>query len=344
VLRISEAIPSQSGAAVQLLLAHAQMRGLDPTVLAAAARFTWPVRRENRIPLTAYYDLAERVMADLADPCVGLQLGLTATPEVFDVIGFALTTAATFADGLRTLEEFQSVWSEGEHMTLTLGGADPTLELTFAGQPRPAHSLVCQLFAADLCVNAPRHIPGISFRNVDFPGTPPSPEVARLHARLIGFPVTFGGADAMTIGLDPDSLAVAMPLANTGLHAFFRRHLETLSQGLGRVRSFIDRMRETVGAMLGASDSTLVAAAKRLRVSERTLQRRLEANGTTWSDIVDEVRREQAFALLDRGLTVSEVATRLAYSEPRAFTRAFRRWTNLSPMEWRNSRRRPAPR
>ncbi len=69
-----------------------------------------------------------------------------------------------------------------------------------------------------------------------------------------------------------------------------------------------------------------------LGISARTLQRRLRENGTSFSAVLEELRRELSGELLaDKKLAVSDVALLLGYSEPSAFQRAFRRWRGVSP-------------
>ena len=99
----------------------------------------------------------------------------------------------------------------------------------------------------------------------------------------------------------------------------------------------IDWVRSAVAAVLvdRAPDITLVA--KRLRTSRRTLQRRLQGSGLTFGGLVAEVRRQTAERLLrDRARKIADVARTLGYSDPAHFTRAFSRWTGVSPRRFRN--------
>ena len=73
-------------------------------------------------------------------------------------------------------------------------------------------------------------------------------------------------------------------------------------------------------------------------MSPRTLQRRLRAERTTFAAVLEGLRRQMAGSLLqDRTLAIYEVAFLLGYSEPSTFFRAFRRWNNTSPLEFRRS-------
>jgi AraC-like DNA-binding protein len=85
-----------------------------------------------------------------------------------------------------------------------------------------------------------------------------------------------------------------------------------------------------------ADGKSLPQAAKGARMSTRTLKRRLAAHGTTFSALRDESRRQRALLLLaDRRLSIGEIATRLGYTELPNFTRAFRKWTGMTPLAYR---------
>jgi AraC-like DNA-binding protein len=76
--------------------------------------------------------------------------------------------------------------------------------------------------------------------------------------------------------------------------------------------------------------------ARQLHVHRRTLNRRLKDAGTTFQQVLDQVRFELAREMLSgTRLHVAEIAARLGYRVPSAFTRAFRRWSGSSPVCWR---------
>jgi AraC-like DNA-binding protein len=98
------------------------------------------------------------------------------------------------------------------------------------------------------------------------------------------------------------------------------------------------RVRHIMGEHLGAMTLTPETLARTLAVSRRTLSRHLADEGTSFRNILDDVRREFACALLqDRSLSIGDVAFFLQYSEPAAFNRSFRRWTGQTPRAFRFS-------
>ena len=82
--------------------------------------------------------------------------------------------------------------------------------------------------------------------------------------------------------------------------------------------------------------------AKQLAIAPRTLQRRLATEGFSYQQVVDLERREAAERLLvDASLAVGEIGYLLGFSEPSAFHRAFKRWHQMTPLEYRGSANRP---
>jgi AraC-like DNA-binding protein len=83
---------------------------------------------------------------------------------------------------------------------------------------------------------------------------------------------------------------------------------------------------------------SLATVASELAMSERSIQRALGEEATSFRQLVDEVRKELALEHLGRpGASAADVAFLLGFSEPSAFTRAFRRWTGSSPTQFRSA-------
>jgi AraC-like DNA-binding protein len=88
--------------------------------------------------------------------------------------------------------------------------------------------------------------------------------------------------------------------------------------------------------LLGQGSASLADTARSLAVSTRTLQQRLEDEGTGFAALADAVRRERALSLLSQpDLPITAIAARLGFATPSAFTKAFRRWTGVAPSRYR---------
>ncbi|HMK72490.1 MAG TPA: helix-turn-helix transcriptional regulator, partial [Myxococcaceae bacterium] len=88
----------------------------------------------------------------------------------------------------------------------------------------------------------------------------------------------------------------------------------------------------------GKRQPSQASIAKLMGMSERTLQRRLSDEGTTFNKLLEEARRSVAIGYLaDRNLAAYEVSFLLGYAEPATFFRAFKRWTGKTPQQYRAS-------
>jgi AraC-like DNA-binding protein len=124
------------------------------------------------------------------------------------------------------------------------------------------------------------------------------------------------------------------------LHAILASTLRHRYTAQGLEPSFIDTVRTLILEQLPSGSTGIDAIATRMGMSQRSLHRKLEEEGTTFRRLLSDVRSAQAARyLLLEPYTVAEIAQRLGYSEPSAFHRAFRQWFGCAPTTYRESRR-----
>jgi AraC-like DNA-binding protein len=137
-----------------------------------------------------------------------------------------------------------------------------------------------------------------------------------------------------------EALDEALPSADPRLHAVIRSHADRLLEELPRVESLTTRVRELLMTGLASDTATLTHVANTLHISERTLARRLEDEGTSFKLLLEDLRRRLALRYVgDSDLAFSEIAFLLGFSQVAAFHRAFKRWTDQTPLEHRTARR-----
>ena len=100
--------------------------------------------------------------------------------------------------------------------------------------------------------------------------------------------------------------------------------------------ALVFQLRRALRTLLLSEAASGDEVAKLLSMHRRTLNRRLKAEGTTFQELLDEVRFEAACQLLDTArIPITEIAASLGYAETSAFSRAFRRWSGATPLERR---------
>ncbi|MDF1822774.1 MAG: AraC family transcriptional regulator [Alcanivoracaceae bacterium] len=123
-----------------------------------------------------------------------------------------------------------------------------------------------------------------------------------------------------------------------GMIEDLERKAVALLQSIKQEQGFADRVRQQLYAVLRRGVPRRAQVAKALGVAERTLDRRLNEENTSWQTLLDQVRAEKATEYLaDQGTTVADVAGKLGFSDVRAFQRRFRIWTGMTPSAYRSA-------
>ena len=114
------------------------------------------------------------------------------------------------------------------------------------------------------------------------------------------------------------------------------RHADHLLSKLPKADKIVENAREKLVVCMRNGNPSIEALTEKLHITPRTLQRRFKEEGTSFKTLLNEMRKGLAARYLEEEkLGVSEIAYLLGYSEPSAFHRAFKRWFNVTPAEYR---------
>jgi AraC-like DNA-binding protein len=165
-------------------------------------------------------------------------------------------------------------------------------------------------------------------------------DAAEEYARTFpGARLTFG-APFYGFEFDASVLDIPMQNADANLHGLMLQHAERMLEELPPALPVTRRVKSLIAEELSNGNAGCAQVAERMQVSPRTLERRLEMEGTTFTRLLDEVRERLALRHVGTGeLALSEVASLLGFSQTTAFHRAFRRWTGQTPLQYRRSQR-----
>jgi AraC-like DNA-binding protein len=162
------------------------------------------------------------------------------------------------------------------------------------------------------------------------------PEVRPLQA--------FFGTDDLAFGGEDSGLAFGRSELDRAMLRPDRHAVETFGQLVDadvRAHPPAQSLSARVEAHLASSlpqDTDVADVARAMHMSARTLQRRLEQEGTRFTEVLDRARLQLARRLLaDARVTLTDVAYRVGFADLATFSRAFKRWTGLPPGQWRLS-------
>ncbi|MCX5746195.1 MAG: AraC family transcriptional regulator ligand-binding domain-containing protein [Proteobacteria bacterium] len=261
------------------------------------------------------------------DPAFALTLAQAASVRPLGLFGHMVWLSGNVRDALTRAIKFYGMVTRRTTLTLDEpGGPIATLHQHPVTKHLPRGRILTEFPFASLALRAREATGGVfALRAVRFahPG-----EATAVYAAVFRAPVTFAArADALELDASQLDLRLnsADPITSAALEARVAQLTAAPDHG-----SFIDQVRRSAAVNL-AEPTSLATIAGRLGISTRTLRRHLEHQGQTLRGVIDDVRRAHADQLLDAGVAVKEIAFALGFSEPSAFSRAYKRWTGKAP-------------
>ena len=145
------------------------------------------------------------------------------------------------------------------------------------------------------------------------------------------------GAERNALTFDRALLDLRIEKSDVAYHALIKKYLVTARAEVEG--GTLEEVRAEIARQMELGHCTLERVADSLRMPPRSLQRRLQAEGLSFRDLLDEWRRARALSLVtNTRLPLSEVSEALGYSEQSVFTQAFRRWYGGTPYRFRTQR------
>jgi AraC-like DNA-binding protein len=303
--------------------------GIDPSQLLAADAYV-PRAQEIRL-----WDEAVRLTGDHD---FGLHLAEWATrspPDHFDVLSFAARSSATLGELLRLMGRYIRLLHEGVYLSLVEEGDAARLVHGHTperiGPRQPVEGMLALVvFQARLGVGedfAPREV---RFRHA-------RPARVSEQERVFRAPVRYG-CPRDELVLDRALLLRPQRHAEARLLALLDRQLGELLSGLPQGRPLLDAVKRRMADELPEREPVVAAVAAKLHMSARSLQRKLKGEGTSFAQLLADLRHDLARRYLaDPRLSIGEVAFLLGFLDVTAFHRAFKRWTGSTPAEHRRA-------
>jgi AraC-like DNA-binding protein len=290
--------------------------------------------------------------AIFADPreTLGIELAAAMRIEASGLWSFLLRSSPTFGDLLRRAERYSRVFFRYTRMHVGNSGHEV---IAVCDHPRPSpfgrHEQEVSFFLGQWLTWG-RALIGETFAAAGVRMRWEGPSDTGPFDAFFRCPVRFS-ADADAVAFDRRICEMRLPDATPELAAMFEEYAATMIRRMGPETTFVERVREALSHGLLSGSTGEEEIARQLGVTRRTLRRRLADADLTFRQLRHELMRSRAEQMLcEERLPIEEVAYLLGYGEPSSFHRAFRRWTDLSPGEWRerhiakgSSRRAPGP-
>ncbi len=297
---------------------------------------------EVRIPRDRFHRVWIAASELTGDPCIGLHAGERIHPHAVNLFGYLMLSSTTLGDGLRRVARFQRVLTDQPWLGIDDSDARVRIRVGIEDGDEELRAIHAE-YVAPLVLQMMSWVSETDVEPVEarFEHAPRGP--ISEYERILRCPVKFA-AEQSDIVLIAETLDRPSIHANERLAMLHQEFAEQLLADATDMRSAA-RVRRALAECLESGAPGLPTVARRLGMSARSLQRRLSKERTSFSEVLEMLRRDIAREHLQRHDTpIAEIAYLTGFSEVSAFTRAVRRWFGHSPARFRRESARPHPR
>lgn len=317
-------------------LAVMRARGHDPEPAKRAGKLAPDFESSpRRISFLAAREVWLHAIRVCRDPALGIAAAEHYLRRDLNLVGYLIRTSPTLAQGLRDKARFAPV--EDELCRCTWVETEEIGTFVFGGSAEFYLPAVSE-FAAARLVGAVRWLSGCDLSPLAVRFMHDAPSATAAHRAFFRSPLQFG-AGAFEVVFPIRALRRPTRDSDPVLYALLQDYAEQKLAYALRPRAMADRIRDLIRQFWQRGQGEIPSRAqlaRTLRVTPRTLSRWLEADGKTYSDVLDEFRALAAMRTLRRpDVSLVQLAQMLGFKDQSAFTHAFRRWTGMTPGQYR---------
>ncbi|MDR8052898.1 AraC family transcriptional regulator [Burkholderia cenocepacia] len=326
-----------AGHYVSLLLDYLRSRGHSPEALFGAAWVAGIESKEGAARLTAeeYLGFLKRAVAVTGDPDLGFNAGVLVAPRHLGVVGYVVMSCATLTEALVQYDRYvRLVHGIGRPLMVRIGNrVEMSLDWPDASAPPAAFSQLIMTTRTRMG----RLLIGRDNAAVDVDFQFATPRDPGAYQRFFGGRITFG-ASQTRLTFPADYLDSPVVMASAEMARVIGVQAEAQMRQLVDESEFMRALKVILIQGLSMGRVSADDVAQRMGISSRTLHRRLSAYAYGFRDILSDVRRERAkTCLASSEHSLAEIAFMLGYTEQSTFQHAFKRWTGMTPQQYRVS-------
>ncbi|MBB3543633.1 MULTISPECIES: AraC family transcriptional regulator [unclassified Rhizobium] len=328
--------PTAWGLATRLAVRHLERAGMEVApLLLQSGLSSVAIAERQRIHVTAQMRFLELVGYALKNAWIGLTLAKECDLRELGMLYYVAASSHDLGDAFKRLSRYVSLGNEA--LVVRLGERPAcSIEVSYAGvqRHRDRHQMELLAFAVlRLCRKlvgrdlSPHKVRFIHHRTGDLS------QIRRTFGCEVEFDAEMdeiifnaGTLELPVVGDDPFLNELILKMCD-----------EAMTARLANTSRFRTIVENNIAPLLPHAEATIKAVAKRLGLSERTFARKLAAEGISFGEILDQMRRDLAIRYLEDDLQASQIAWLLGFHHPSSFSHACRRWTGKSPLEFRRA-------
>jgi AraC-like DNA-binding protein len=285
--------------------------------------------------------LWEEVVRGTGDEYFGLHLGLRNNSSQLGLVGYLMQHCPTIRDAFISLQTHQEKFSgwisyslkqEGDNVIIYYK-IDPLWQNVSPGTSRHAVDMSMSGTLAMI-----KTLTGVMMTPLQVEVSAEKTIIPCEYERIYKTEVMFGRPHN-TMTLKKRILDMPILSYDQSLYILFNRLLDEQKRSTKHVRSFKDKVKRLLAHEFNGQVPPLPVMASRLHLSERSFQRKLQLEGYTYRSLSVELKKEIAVNLLENSnAKINTISELLGYTEPSAFRKAFKSWTDATPVQVKNER------
>jgi AraC-like DNA-binding protein len=327
--------PTASGALTRLAYGHAVEENIDVGPLLRAAGLTLQQIDNSalRLSVKSQIMLLNLVAAALGDELFGFHLAHDFDLRRIGTLYYIMASSETLGDALQRATRYSRITNDAVHLRYHKN-RNIVVRFEYVDVARHQDRHQIEFFMVAL-VRLVRHLSGHHLLPTRVTLTHHRDGTHPAYKSFFGCDVSFGSKTdeiAFPLTVQPIPLASADPF----LHAMLIAQCEEMRIDRLRPAALRARVENEIAPLLPHGKAQASEISGKLGMSQRTLARRLEAEGLSFTVILDEMKFDLAKRyLMEANLPISTIAWLLGYQEVSAFTHAFKRWTGETPKQAR---------
>jgi AraC-like DNA-binding protein len=317
-----------------LLPTRLEELGVSPPAILRHAGLPMALFNQEKILVTTEELFALwRAIAEVSlDPAIGLKLGSEERVERYSPIAIAALYTRSFRDALQRLARYKQLTCPEEISFVERNGECTVTYKWLLAREHEPEVLIDLCFAGTVGIASRGTGQTINPRRIELKRPEANREMLEQHFQC---PVKFN-AEHNALVFNIEDIDRPFLTHNPELLAMVAPHLEAELQFQRKEQTLHDQVKTVLKRLLAGQRPAMDHVARELRLSSRTLQRRLTEEGVTFKQLLEDARRELArHYLLHSSLELNETAYLLGYEDANSFFRAFQHWEGTSPGQWR---------
>lgn len=325
-----------SATIVRAVIDAARAEGIDVEPILAESGLTASEIAEDDlyVPAPAEERIWKATVERVQDPAFGTRAALRLSKGNFRELEYLVRTSDTLGDGLVRLVTYDHLLHGVDVFELEVGESQARLRYLHPhGHEEPFAHAATQ-FALAAILHMARDATGVDWdpKLVKL-ALPEPPDVTPIQQHFRA-PLRFGDANSELV-LSRELLDLPMKAADPILRSVLESYVHKALDRIEGPTSTSALVRKTLSAARPLGSVSLEDVSRKFDLTPRGLQRRLQAEGTSYQQLLDDVRRQAAEFYVAQAMSSAAIALMLGFSDVRSFRRAFKRWFDETPQQYR---------